>query len=192
MVEEGSAFGVPIVVDDASDDETGSAARSAGAIIIRLGLNGGYDKALDRGFQEAERMGMDFVITIDGDGQHDPLSIGAFLEGLSRGADMVIGFRPKKARWAERIFGILAKMRYGVRDPLCGLKAYKMELYRSLGHFDRSSSVGTELMFHGLRIGCNWEQVPITLRQRKGASRFGESLRGNLKIMRAVLRMVWW
>ena len=193
MVEGVSAFGIPIVVDDASQDGTGSLAASAGAFVIRLELNSGYDRALDMGFQEAGRLGTDFVITIDGDGQHDPASIGCFLDELSQGADLVIGFRPRKARLAEGLFGAFSRIRCGIKDPLCGLKAYRMELYRSLGHFDRRSSVGTELMFHGVRRGYKYVQIPITLDKRRGnASRFGQSISGNLKILRAILTMVWW
>jgi glycosyltransferase involved in cell wall biosynthesis len=191
VVRGARPYGTPIVVDDASQDGTSEVARSAGAVVLRLVINGGYDKALDTGFVEADRLGFDVAVTMDGDGQHDPASIRRLLSCLSDGADFVVGIRPRQARFAERLFAALTRLRYGVWDPLCGLKAYRMELYRSLGHFDRRQSVGTELMLHGLRHGFRWAQVPVPVREREGASRFGLSLRGNVKILRAMRLVLW-
>ena len=189
VVRSVEQYGTPIVVDDASSDGTGAEAAAAGATVVRLASNGGYDKALDAGFAEANRLGMSAVVTIDGDGQHDPDSIGSFLSELAGGADLVVGIRPHKARIAEGLFALMTRARYGLSDPLCGLKAYRIELYQSLGHFDRRDSVGTELMFHGLRNGFRLRQIRIPLRPRDGESRFGQSFQANLKILRAILNM---
>ncbi len=187
VVRSVEKWGMPVVVDDASSDGTGDEAAAAGATVVRLQMNGGYDRALDAGFAEANRLGMSVIVTIDGDGQHDPESIGSFLKELADGADLVVGIRPYRARLAEGLFGLTTRVRYGLSDPLCGLKAYRIELYQSLGHFDRCDSVGTELMFYGIRNGFTFRELPIPLSARKGESRFGQSFRGNLKIFRAIL-----
>ena len=190
VVEEVSAYGIPIVVDDASQDDTGELSQAAGAIVVRTSTNGGYDMALNAGFVRAEELGFDFVVTFDGDGQHDPKSLGTVLHHLASGADLVVGVRPQRARVAEWLFSLAARLRYGIRDPLCGLKGYHMDLYRAQGHFDSRGSIGTQLMFFGLRRGCRVVQVDVPVRERNGATRFGRSLRSEWKILRAMLAML--
>src|SRR6185503_8483752 len=63
---------VVLVVDDGSTDGTSSAARAAGAEVIRHEVNRGKGAALQTGFDEAARRGIDRVVTLDADGQHDP------------------------------------------------------------------------------------------------------------------------
>jgi len=70
-----SAYGVPIVVNDGSTDNTEQLARDAGAIVVSHTLNSGYDKAIASGLARAIAEGFDFAITADGDGQHQPTYI---------------------------------------------------------------------------------------------------------------------
>jgi hypothetical protein len=49
------------------------------------------------------------------------------------------------------LFQITARPLYGIQDPLCGMKGYRMELYGALGWFDSYRSIGTELMLHAMR-----------------------------------------
>lgn len=190
IVREVSRFGTVIVVDDASDDGTGDASLAAGAVVIRNKSNQGYDSSLNAGFRHAATLGVNYVVTFDADGQHDPESIEAVVRELSDGNDIVIGVRPRKARITESLFALLMRWRYGIRDPLCGLKGYRMALYHQQGHFDSRGSVGTELMFFGLRRGFRFSQVEIPVFARDGNPRFGHSFRGNWKIMRAMVSMI--
>ena len=62
-----------IVVDDASTDGTADHARLAGAIhVVCHSRQRGKAAALRTGFAEALRHGATGVVTLDGDGQHDP------------------------------------------------------------------------------------------------------------------------
>ena len=191
VVRAASAYGTPIVVDDASHDTTGQVSREAGAVLVRQPVNGGYDSALNAGFRRASDLGFRYVLTMDADGQHDPESARLILEELENGADVVVGIRPTKARFAERLFATLTHTRYGIRDPLCGLKGYRMDVYREQGHFDSRGSIGTELMLFAARRGKVVSQVEIPVRERVGTPRFGNALRGNLKILRAAVQAIF-
>jgi len=68
-----------IVVDDGSPDDTGERAAEAGAMVIRQEPNQGKWAALRTGFRAALDRGAEAVISLDGDGQHDPGEIPAFL-----------------------------------------------------------------------------------------------------------------
>lgn len=185
VVKTVSAFGTALVVDDGSSDGTGSLADKAGAHTVVQPRNGGYERALEAGFAEADRLGAEIVITFDADNQFaaDLLSkVAAPL--LSGTADIVIGNRGEYARITERLFGWFTKLRFGVPDILCGLKGYRIELYRRHGRFDSGRSVGTELALFALRSGMRCVVVPTPVRSRdSGAPRFGGILRANRRIL---------
>ena len=177
----------PVVVDDASMDETAAMASNAGAMLLRNEKNGGYDKALCLGFKEAEKQGFDFAITMDADGQHDPALIGKYVALLEENADLVVGIRPQTPRISEKLFALTTRLLYGIRDPLCGMKGYRLSLYKDAGRFDSYGSTGTELTLFAAKNGYTIKQIPIPIYERNGKTRFGKSLRAEWKIIRSLL-----
>jgi glycosyltransferase involved in cell wall biosynthesis len=87
--------GVPVlVVDDSSTDSTVHTARLAGAQVLSLPHHLGLGGAVQAGYKLAFELGYDYVIRVDGDGQHDPRDIPKILEALQGGGcEMVIGSR---------------------------------------------------------------------------------------------------
>ncbi len=180
-------YGQPIVVNDFSSDGTSDQAASAGAYVISHSRNMGYDEALNSGFKEAFRRGYDVIITLDADGQHEPKLLTKFVERIDSGADIVLGVRDKRPRFAEHIFAFYTKFRYGIHDPLCGMKAYKSSVYESLGHFDSYRSIGTELAIYGANNNFLFCQINFSVKDRIGDSKFGKLFGANLKILRSLL-----
>jgi glycosyltransferase involved in cell wall biosynthesis len=84
-----------IVVDDGSTDATAERARDAGAEVIEQRPNQGKGMALRTGFRRALADGADAILTLDADGQHDPVEIPRFLEAWAGvpAPDLVIGRR---------------------------------------------------------------------------------------------------
>jgi dolichol-phosphate mannosyltransferase len=86
------------------------------------------------------------VITLDGDGQNDPMFIPALLAALSAGdprtglvAGQRIGrrasaFKKLQSRIANAVRS--AVLRDGTRDTGCGLKAFRRDMFLSLPYFD--------------------------------------------------------
>jgi len=179
-----------IVVDDGSTDNSAQLASNAGAEVVRHNTNLGYDKAIDSGFAHASDLGCEIAITIDGDGQHDTSLIEKFLSEINGEVDMVIGIRSFQQRASEYIFSYYARLFYGIEDPLCGIKAYKMKIYDLLGHFDSYGSFGTELAFFGVKNGFQFRQIPFELREREDESRFNKILHTNYKILLAMFKSV--
>lgn len=180
-------YGIPIVVDDASTDCTAALAARNGAIVVTHEYNGGYDRALSSGFKKAAEMGLEMIVSIDADGQHDPSLLQRFIDEIDRGSDIVVGVRSRRQRFSENLFAFYTNSRFGIRDPLCGMKAYRMSVYKWTGHFDSYKSIGTELMLVAVRNGFIISQVEFSVRDRVGASRFGNIISGNYKIIRSLI-----
>jgi len=83
-----------LVVDDGSTDDTADVAWAAGATVLTRQPNQGKGAALRAGFGRAIEIGVTAVVTLDGDGQHDPAELPRFLDALRSGpADLVVGRR---------------------------------------------------------------------------------------------------
>jgi glycosyltransferase involved in cell wall biosynthesis len=87
--------GVPILVtDDCSADNTIAAATAAGAHVLRLPHHLGLGGCVQTGYKLAFELGYEYVIRVDGDGQHDARDIPRVFEALKKtGCEMVIGSR---------------------------------------------------------------------------------------------------
>lgn len=103
-----------IVVNDGSTDSTSEILKNYHQItVIHLPKNKGKGNGLKTGFGEAKKLGFDYAITIDSDGQHYPDDIPVFVEGLlAENEDvLLIGNRnmsqdgiPKKSSFGNRFF----------------------------------------------------------------------------------------
>ena len=94
-VVSGARAHLPVlVVDDGSADDTATRAEEAGATVLCQTPNQGKGVALRAGFSWALEAGYEAIITLDADGQHDPVEIPKFLDAYAkRGADLIIGAR---------------------------------------------------------------------------------------------------
>ena len=83
-----------VVIDDGSHDCTAQIAAEAGALIIRHPFNMGYGVALQTGYKCAANEGCDYILQMDGDGQHNPKFIQDFFQTMeSEECDVIIGSR---------------------------------------------------------------------------------------------------
>ena len=182
-----SAYGTAIVVNDGSSDNTEQLACAAGALVVLHEVNRGYDHALASGLAKAVAEEFDFAITLDGDGQHEPMLIKNFLFELMDGGDLVVGIRDRHQRPLETIFAGLARMLWGISDPLCGTKGYRLSKLKGISSLCSYPSIGTELAIRAARTGWNIRQVPVKTRDRIGRSRFGGGFYASWLILRAML-----
>jgi glycosyltransferase involved in cell wall biosynthesis len=162
-----------IVVDDGSTDNTGLAARSAGAaVVLQHFLNRGKGAAAKTGIEAAKRLGADTVVTMDGDGQHDPADIARMLRLLDEGWEVVLGSRLKDPRGMPR-WKILANVAgnlitwalYGlwVTDSQSGFRAYSRKALDLIDtrtdRYEYDSEVIREIGRHHLKF----IEIPITV-----------------------------
>lgn len=190
VVESVRKYGDVIVVNDCSSDKTEEAATSAGAIVVTHEKNKGYDGALNTGFKKALELNKIYAITFDADGQHDPTLIETYIKKLEAGNDLVLGVRPKKARISETIMGVYFSLRFGIDDILCGMKGYHLKWVERNNGFDHINSIGSELTFFIVNNKAKFCQIPVFIHERKDHSRFGNLVRSNIKIFKALIKVI--
>jgi O-antigen/teichoic acid export membrane protein len=99
-----------VVVDDGSTDDTAEVARVAGARVLRHLTNMGPGTAAHDCLQAGLDLGADVLVTLDGDGQHDPDEIAEVIAPVLAGeADLVIG-----SRFMGRYNNVAAYRRFGI------------------------------------------------------------------------------
>ena len=131
-----------LVVDDGSSDSTADIARAAGAQVISHDKNRGNSAAIKTGFQYALEKGFDYVVTIDGDGQHNPDEIPSVLGNvINNGHDISIGYRvgdqtemPKWRKIGKRVLDYGTSLGAGgvVSDSQCGFRAFNRRAVESI------------------------------------------------------------
>ena len=83
-----------VVADDSSTDATRSVALAAGAEVLSLPFHLGLGGCVQAGYRLAFELGFEYVIRVDGDGQHDPRDVPRILDALrTTGCQMAIGSR---------------------------------------------------------------------------------------------------
>ena len=123
-----------LVIDDGSIDDTSAIAKEAGAIVIKHKINRGKGAALKTGFTYAVNKGYDYAVTIDGDGQLNPIEIPQVLGSiLNNGHDVAIGIRagertemPGWRKIGKRILDYSTSLGNGgeITDSQCGFRAF--------------------------------------------------------------------
>lgn len=145
---QAAGFSKIIVVDDGSSDNTSEIAKNKGCITLRHIINRGKGAATQTGLDAAKIYNAMAAVTIDADGQHNPLQIEMLLEPLTRDeADVALGSRfinknniPFSRRIVNSIGNLMTWLFYGiyVSDSQSGFRAYnKKALHCMNTTFDR-------------------------------------------------------
>jgi glycosyltransferase involved in cell wall biosynthesis len=159
-----------VVVDDGSSDDTAAAAVTAGATVLRQVPNAGKGAALRAGFRHALEVGVEAVVTLDADGQHDPDEIPAFLAAFAASRPgLIIGRRDFAAmppvRRASNIIGgwtLSAALGRSVPDNQSGYRLVGRQLMRALLDSDESGfEFEVEMIARCLALGLPITWVPI-------------------------------
>jgi 2-polyprenyl-6-methoxyphenol hydroxylase-like FAD-dependent oxidoreductase len=177
IVERARLHGPVLVVDDGSTDDTGARAAAAGAEVVSLGARRGKGAALRRGFAEALRRGAARVVTLDGDGQHEPdeiprllkvaieepdaVVIGGRLAGLAEAPARVI---PAGRLAALRVAGFFIDWLSGaaVADTQSGFRVYPASLLSAVRPRRGGFVLETEMLLRAADRGTSLREIPIT------------------------------
>lgn len=159
-----------LVIDDGSVDNTASLAEQAGAQVLRQVPNQGKGAAQQSGIREALALNYEAVITLDADGQHDPIEIPKFLHVYAGNhCDLIIGARnfrkiPTVRRMANRIGQVAFSWAMGktIPDNQSGYRLISRRLMEVLlVSQERGFEFEVEMILTCFRQGFIIDWVPI-------------------------------
>ena len=173
LVERAAAHGTVIVVDDGSADGSAAAAAAAGAHVLRTAGRRGKGSALRLGFAEALSRGAQRVVTLDGDGQHDPDDIPRLLAASATDPQaLVIGSRladggtgMERARLnALRVASFFINWLTGwdVGDTQSGFRVYPRALLEAVVPRRGGFVLETEMLVRAAAAGFAIREVPLS------------------------------
>lgn len=177
-----------VVVNDGSSDGTQRIVDQAGVAVLTNQINIGYDKSLEKGLFYGIEKGYKYAITMDADGQHPSEDIHKFIQSFNEGYSLVIGIRGKLQRFSEYIFAFYSQLIWGISDPLCGMKGYKLSLLEQLGFFDSYKSMGTEFAIRLTKSGIESKQFMLSrIISRSDKPRLGSPIKANIHIFKSLI-----
>lgn len=160
-----------LVVDDGSIDATGDVARTAGATVFRNEQPTGKGAALRVGWEHAHRLGLEWVLCMDGDGQHAPSDIPKFLARAEKGDVALVagermhapGTMPIVRRITNRFMSWQLSRLAGVRlsDTQCGFRLLHLPSMEGLHVKSECFEIESEVLIQFARARLGIAFVPI-------------------------------
>lgn len=159
-----------IVVDDGSSDRTSAIARLAGAEVIRLDYSTGKAYSLLLGLRHASEQKCNVAVTIDANGQHNPIEITRVIGPIIDGnADFVIG-----SRYLNRQDSLLPYKKYQkmtlesgviVTDSSSSFLAFSKKALATLDFPTEGFKINRDFISHFEKQGLKISEVSITLQK---------------------------
>ena len=166
-----------LVVDDGSTDGTSDLLAARNDIhVVRHEVNRGYGAALKTAFEFAQREQYEVVVTIDCDGQHEPVRIPRFVAACQPGVDIVSGSRylkryegdsepPAQRLWVnQRVTAELnRRLGFQLTDAFCGFKAYRVDALKHLSIDEAGYAMPLEVWVQAAAAKLKVIELPVPL-----------------------------
>ena len=166
-----------IVVDDGSQDSTVAVCDKNEVTVVSHPYSKGNGAAIKAGARAASG---EYIVFMDGDGQHDPDDVARLLDSLDDGYDMVVGARGGRddqanlARWsANSLYNMLASWMVNrkIEDLTSGFRAVNRKKFMSFLYLlPNGFSYPTTSTMACFRAGYSVGFVPIKVSKRLGKS----------------------
>jgi glycosyltransferase involved in cell wall biosynthesis len=174
-----------LIIDDGSNDGTVNLLKKNKIHYIKNLTNLGYEKSLIKGLNYLKKKKFKYVLTFDGDGEHPINKIKKiYFLAKNKKADLIICNRKHRSRILENLLSLFFQIRFGLKDPLSGMKMYYLPKIKNLiNKIDKDSFlVDTIIMFIKKKYKIlNYE---ITTKKKFGESKIGYNYTVQLKILK--------
>ncbi|TLM73376.1 MAG: glycosyltransferase family 2 protein [Actinobacteria bacterium] len=196
--------GEVLVVDDGSTDGTQSVLAERDDILpLWHPENLGYGRSLIDGLAYARFIGLEYLVTMDCDGQHEPAHIPQFFAELMAGGDIISGSRylpdsgsageapEERRRINEQVTAEVNRVTgWGLTDAFCGFKAYHLPALDALALSEQGYAFPMQLWAQAWKAGLSVREVAVERIYVTGDRSFGEDLDDPGKRLEYYLR-VW-
>lgn len=165
-----------VVINDGSTDNTRKVCVDNNINLLDLPINLGLAGAIKSGMKYANFYGYDYVVQIDGDGQHQPKFIENMLLSMEEtGADIVIGsrFKTKRKPFTARMLGsqiityaiMLTTGKY-IGDVTSGMRLFNKRMIKRFG-YEMNYSPEPDTLAYLVRCGISIEEVQVEMLERR-------------------------
>ena len=193
-----------VIINDGSTDDTRKICARRGYNLLDLPINVALSGAIKSGMRYANYYGYDYVLQLDGDGQHDPMYIRDLQACMEQtGADIVIGSRFKTERKPinSRMIGsqlittaifLTTKGKY-IGDVTSGMRLFNKKMIKRFG-YDMHYSPEPDTLAYLLNCGVKIEEVQVQMHERiAGVSylNFKSSIWYMMKMMFSIFLFQW-
>ena len=183
-----------VVVDDASSDDTGDRALSAGARVLRHPINLCQGAALQTGIAFALRNEAQYIVTFDGDGQHRPEDIASLTDALMRHqADFALGSRflgnaldlPRLRRAILRLAVLFSRLTTGLKvtDAHNGMRAMTRRGASYIRLRQNRMAHASEILDQIARSKLAYVEVPVTIVYTAYSLQKGQRISNSVSIL---------
>ncbi len=195
-----------IVVDNGSTDQTATAAKDGGALVVSEPRRG-YGRACSTGADYAQKLGADILVFMDGDGSDNPADLPHMLEPVLSGmADLAIGSRVSK--YAERgavppqarlgnwlVSRLISRFHRVSLHDVGSFRVINPAVLQKLEMREMTFGWPVEMLAKAARDGFHITEIPLRYRRRShGRSKVGGTMVGSIKaayyMLRTTLRYV--
>jgi len=188
-----------IVINDGSHDSTARVAEAVNALVINHDRNEGYGKAVKSCFEAAKAYDADILVTLDGDGQHNPDEIPKVIALiLNDGADIVIGSRflsnqtnmPRYRRFGIKFITFLFNFgsKVKVQDAQSGFRAYSKQTLNTISTTEAGMGISVEILINARAGGLKLREVATSCQYFPSSSSMNPVIHG-LIVALSVVRL---
>jgi glycosyltransferase involved in cell wall biosynthesis len=160
-----------IIIDDGSADDTVKIATACGAKVLTNQRNMGKGASLIKGYNFALARGFDAVISMDGDGQHSPDDLLAFIQKARNSQSvLIVGNRMGKTKGMpvsrlitnflmSKFISLIVKQH--IPDTQCGFRLAKKELLMRIDLSTSKYETESEVLIKAAHLGFKIESIPV-------------------------------
>ena len=180
-----------LVIDDASNDGTLLWLKKKKINYIKNKKNIGYESSIITGINYIiKNFDLKYLITFDADGEHQTKDLIRVIKHLKhKNVDMVIGNRDRFNRLSEHILSFLFFIKFGVKDPLSGFKAYSVQKLKKIKNKINAKFYLVDIITLFKTKNFSIKNIHIKTKRRTDKSRVGNILFTNIKIL-SLLRFI--
>lgn len=180
-----------LVIDDGSTDETKQFLKKKYVDnYLSYKNNKGYEYAIYLGYKFAKNKNYSYLVTFDGDGQHNLNDLTTLFK-IYKNYDLLVGERDKKNLLIENLINKYFYNKYNINDILCGLKMYNIKKIKFFKPLKKKNTAGMIFTIMAIKSKPKIKNIPIKINKRSfGVSKFGDTFFGNFNFLNYFINLL--
>ena len=194
ICKEAKRFGKVFIIDDKSTDNSAILLKKERINFLSNKKNLGYENTLIKGFRYILKKFKNtrYILTMDADGELPAKNIPKIIKTIKRKKyDLVIGNRSNFNRFSENILDKIFRLKFSLKDPVSGFKLYKKDSLKKIIDKISYNMFLVDILISFRKLNLSIVNVDIISKKRIDASRVGNKLISNLKILKIVCKILY-